>query len=340
MWSHFLLHANINLFPFGVFLVLLSLSPNRKVDKNQFLKIIQDYTATSADEAEAIASLRAEYPYSQILQTLTARTSKDHGFPSQQVALQTAAVYASDRSLLKEIILLQPQTTTRQVVSHRDDADKQAIKTVDETDVADVVMDDLDRLSRLKDTFEHLFMASPEAEDAPAEEVERARTQPVESSTTEKKSELSPIKSKKERIIEMAKALNPPTATDENSAPKKKRSLKVENPADEFISEIQQSKSEIEPASEFQRQQIEIIDQFIAVQPSISNPRDRTPSATGDLMPIKAGEFGDNIVSETLAEILIKQGKKERAIEVLKKLIWKYPQKKAYFASQIESLKK
>lgn len=57
-------------------------------------------------------------------------------------------------------------------------------------------------------------------------------------------------------------------------------------------------------------------------------------------MPIKAGEFGDNIVSETLAEILIKQGKKERAIEVLKKLIWKYPQKKAYFASQIESLKK
>ena len=57
-------------------------------------------------------------------------------------------------------------------------------------------------------------------------------------------------------------------------------------------------------------------------------------------MPIKSGEFGDNIVSETLVEILIKQGKKDRAIEVLKKLIWKYPQKTAYFASQIEDLKK
>jgi predicted Zn-dependent protease len=57
-------------------------------------------------------------------------------------------------------------------------------------------------------------------------------------------------------------------------------------------------------------------------------------------MPIKSGEFGDHIVSETLVEILIKQGKKDKAIEVLKKLIWKYPQKKAYFASQIEELKK
>ena len=60
----------------------------------------------------------------------------------------------------------------------------------------------------------------------------------------------------------------------------------------------------------------------------------------GDLMPIKSGEFGDNIVSETLVEILVKQGKKDRAIEVLKKLIWKYPQKKAYFASQIQKLQK
>ena len=58
------------------------------------------------------------------------------------------------------------------------------------------------------------------------------------------------------------------------------------------------------------------------------------------LATIKSGEFGDNIVSETLVEILIRQGKKDKAIEVLKKLIWKYPQKKAYFASQIEELKK
>jgi hypothetical protein len=67
---------------------------------------------------------------------------------------------------------------------------------------------------------------------------------------------------------------------------------------------------------------------------------ERQPAAANDLNSIKPGEFGDNIISETLVEILVKQGKKERAIEVLKKLIWKYPQKKAYFASQIEDLRK
>ena len=50
--------------------------------------------------------------------------------------------------------------------------------------------------------------------------------------------------------------------------------------------------------------------------------------------------YSDNIVSETLVEILLKQGKKEKAVEVLKKLIWKFPQKKAYFAARIEELKK
>ena len=83
-----------------------------------------------------------------------------------------------------------------------------------------------------------------------------------------------------------------------------------------------------------------MIDQFIKTQPSISNAKDKPVNiASGDLSTIKTGEFSDNIVSETLVDILLKQGKKDRAIEVLKKLIWKFPQKKAYFAAQIEELK-
>jgi hypothetical protein len=41
-----------------------------------------------------------------------------------------------------------------------------------------------------------------------------------------------------------------------------------------------------------------------------------------------------------LVELLLKQGKKEKAVEMLKKLIWKFPQKKAYFAARIQELKK
>ena len=63
-------------------------------------------------------------------------------------------------------------------------------------------------------------------------------------------------------------------------------------------------------------------------------------TTAGDLTEVKNGEFADNVISETLVEILIRQGKKEKAIELLKKLIWKFPQKKTYFAAQIEDLKK
>jgi hypothetical protein len=64
-----------------------------------------------------------------------------------------------------------------------------------------------------------------------------------------------------------------------------------------------------------------------------------TITPQGDLTEKNNG-YNENIISETLAHILIKQGKKEKAIDILKKLIWKFPQKKAYFAAQIEELKK
>ena len=64
-----------------------------------------------------------------------------------------------------------------------------------------------------------------------------------------------------------------------------------------------------------------------------------SPPADSSDLAEKSLLYGDNIVSETLVEILLKQGKKDKAIEVLKKLIWKFPQKKAYFAAQIEDLK-
>ena len=315
-------------------------SSPKAVDKRKFLQTLEHYASTSVDEAQEIASLRAQYPYSQLLQTLTARASKDHGFQHQQRDLQTAAVYSSDRALLKEIITLAPEEPIQQIVSKHIDAPQQVADAIDSADVADVVMDDLERLSKLKDTFENLFMDYPKparpvkvvsskltVEEAPAVEKQDAA-----------KSETS-AKSKKERIIEMARALN--GAGSEGSAQTKRRTRdKDGHPVDELIAEIQNSKEEIAPEGEKQKQQIEMINQFIRVQPTISNPRDRAPSALADLNTVKSGEFGDNIVSETLVEILVKQGKKDKAIEVLKKLIWKYPQKKAYFASQIEDLKK
>jgi hypothetical protein len=143
-------------------------------------------------------------------------------------------------------------------------------------------------------------------------------------------------KSKKERIVEIARALEATGSLTEKTPSKKRR----EN-TEGIIEQIVNSKKEIDPETDQQKAQIQIIDQFIKAQPSIASPKDKPlPPPGADLSVIKPGEFGDNIVSETLVNILLKQGKKDKAIEVLKKLIWKFPQKKTYFAAQIEELKK
>jgi hypothetical protein len=109
---------------------------------------------------------------------------------------------------------------------------------------------------------------------------------------------------------------------------------------DSLIEEIKFTKKKIKPEGVKQKEQIEIIDQFIKTQPSIGRPKPATPIVQDDDLSEPSAQFGENIVSETLVEILLKQGKKEKAIEALKKLIWKFPQKKAYFAAQIEELRK
>src|SRR5688572_8658101 len=191
--------------------------------------------------------------------------------------------------------------------------------TGDSDDLAEKVIKDVTALYNARHNFEMMFVDNPGADLKST------------ASTTEQG------KSKRERIIELSKALNAQQMeSEEMKTPKKKSESRKD-----IIDEIVDTKSKIEPANEKQKEQLDIIDHFIKTQPSISNAKDKAVNTQeGDLSSIKTGEFGDNIVSETLVELLLKQGKKDKAMEVLKKLIWKFPQKKAYFAAQIEELKK
>jgi hypothetical protein len=69
---------------------------------------------------------------------------------------------------------------------------------------------------------------------------------------------------------------------------------------------------------------------------SKSEPAEKTE--TEDLSQ-QSDELSDDLVTETLALIMINQGKLEKAVDIYHKLIWKLPQKKSYFATQIEILK-
>jgi tetratricopeptide (TPR) repeat protein len=293
------------------------------VDKNQLNALLNHYSVSSLSQAEEIEELRHQYPYSQFLHALSARTAKDQNFVNQQALLQLAAVYCTDRTVLKEIMTstsFNQQTEDTPVVT--------ATTSSAGIDYAVEIIHDMERLHELKDNFERMFMNS-------AAEFMSNTMSPVKHVSEAESSEAEHKRSKRQRLIELAKELLPEEQHEDS-----KKTVRRDSERNPIIEEIQATKKKIQPANEKTKEQIQLIEQYINTKPSRTPPKAKEEANLDLASTLKSGEFGENIVSETLAEILVKQGKKEKAIEVYKKLIWKFPQKKAYFAAQIEDLRK
>jgi len=87
--------------------------------------------------------------------------------------------------------------------------------------------------------------------------------------------------------------------------------------------------------------QIEIIEKFIKDEPSIERqkisqselPNHQEDLASKSLKGVEAFE------TETLAQLMVMQGKHKKAINIYKKLSLKFPEKSTYFAGRIEEVK-
>ena len=62
--------------------------------------------------------------------------------------------------------------------------------------------------------------------------------------------------------------------------------------------------------------------------------------SSSEELSTEEGEDDDSCFTETLAKIYVKQQRYSKALEIIKKLIFKYPKKNAYFADQIRFLEK
>ena len=88
--------------------------------------------------------------------------------------------------------------------------------------------------------------------------------------------------------------------------------------------------------SEPLKNKLSIIDRFIEADPKIS-PFENTE--TIDSM-IKVDFNSEELMTESLAKILLKQKKYKKAIRAYKILSLKYPEKNVFFAGQIKKVKK
>ncbi len=92
-----------------------------------------------------------------------------------------------------------------------------------------------------------------------------------------------------------------------------------------------------------QQEQLNIIDRFIAAEPRIGPLRRASPGNVEeepeDLLQKRQPAPSGGLVTESFAQILVRQGKLEQAIGVYEKLSLKKPEKSAYFAQKIDELK-
>ncbi|MBF8962509.1 hypothetical protein I0P70_04550 [Pontibacter sp. FD36] len=95
----------------------------------------------------------------------------------------------------------------------------------------------------------------------------------------------------------------------------------------------------IQPTAHVLSKQLDIIDQFLKLNPKLKTMANLKlkPEPQEDLS-LKSSKIKKGMASESLANIFIQQGKPKKAVKIYEQLILKYPEKKSYFAEQIEKL--
>lgn len=78
------------------------------MDKDKFLFLLSNSASLTQEETNELAKLQDAFPYSQAIHNLVARGAHLNQFSTKQALLTTAAVYATDRAVLKAIVTALP----------------------------------------------------------------------------------------------------------------------------------------------------------------------------------------------------------------------------------------
>lgn len=303
------------------------------LNKERLTEIIKNPDQIQKEDVHLLQQWIEKYPYFQLAYSILAKVYQDIGMPEKQNKLNTAAIYSPNRQVLKKIITTSWDSLSKnnQKIDHSD-LDHSIPKPTNWQEPYSPATNDLvtseeynndhgENKHTIQETFNE-FENSKEETPAPRVNYELAN---------EVMENLERAKRIKQRYIDQSKAFDTILSY-----------LKEVDPQNPEAQEDLLSNNNDHINSEQKKQQ-EIIDQFIENEEKYSRFQPRMNNNSESLVDLseKSGLANeDEFISENLATILRKQGKKEKAIDIYKKLIWKFPQKRAYFASLIEELKK
>ena len=289
------------------------------MNKERFNKLVKDYSHLDSQNKD-LENLVAEFPYSQPVRMLNVKSSSSLSKKEYQQRIALAAFYTTDRNVLRSLI--EKGKVPSDFVDRIIQPGKKQVKLVTKQQQAKTKVPPADPILAESKTL-----------------VSKRKQVDAEHLREEVMANLEILKQTKASFLKLAEL------DDDKEKDIKKTATKKTTPAKKAPIKPVAKKAVAAPTTKSKQtgkspraKKNELIDKFIADEPSIT--RGKAVKANQSDLSKTSSELKEDLVSENLAIIFAKQGKASKAIEIYKKLIWKFPQKKASFAARIEELKK
>jgi hypothetical protein len=285
------------------------------MNKADFVKVLRDPELLNRSTVNELMDLAVQFPYSSSVQAILALNMFKENHILYDSQLKMAACSIADRNILRHHIsrlarIKEPSGLPDEGIRQK------PLRTEPEVPAQEPIMD---------------TVVEPENTLSPTESAAPDIQQQEILETTQSQSRTGfEVKEQESAITQLSD--HEVHEMDEDELLRRKSIEELKRIVAERIKAIEEEKrSGMTPASSSKS---DIIDKFIEESPTITrgksqffNPVDVAQQSVTDQ---------ENIVSETLARIYLKQGHSEKAISIFEKLILKYPEKSSYFAALIE----
>lgn len=328
------------------------------MNRTLLLSYMDDTTLLAGASLGELEKLTTEFPYCQATHLLYVKALSEQNSIHYHAQLKRTAAHVSDRSILYYLIQsnqaapskplpaskkpsIESLTIEKPKVLPPVSAPSEPIKVTDTGSIDQLILRVKGlankELPNLSDISNRLSVLQSEHLRRIDDMVKAYLTLRAITEMKPPKEEIVRVTTKKKPSLEPQ---DPPDHKEEVSPIKENEVLppetsKVEQAVDPIIEEPSLSKESITKTED---KKTVLIDKFIETSPSMPKPKKDFYSPTN--MAHHSTIDKDDLVSETLAEIHLKQGNLHKAIKIYQRLCLIIPEKSAYFAARIEKVKK
>lgn len=287
--------------------------------KGTFISIVQNPETLSNEHIPELKRILLEFPYFSTAHALLTKAYHENENINFEQQLRKTAAFALDRKRLHELLFsdlvtgeIKENESTLKVVPKEQENKIVQTKPIEEK-----------ALEKETDPFEAQILSSAISNSILQEVKEREEA--IEKSKTKdlavenQKAETSIIDSKSDKTIINFDKTEPHTFGD-------------------WLNYYSDKKTENTTKVALWRNTSEVSKSAIKAF-SLSKEQKKNDFYSASKMAKLSVQEDDDLVTETLAKIYANQGNYEKAIKAYKKLQLKYPEKKVYFAAQINALK-